>query len=169
MRKVLLAFSIAAISFVSAKAQDNGGFHAAGGLKVALPIGDFSNGYSLGIGAELQGEYMFAENISGVATAGYTHFLGKTVSEAGVDYKMDAAGFIPVLAGVRFYPSSQFFVGAKAGLSFGTQTGAGSSFTYEPQVGYNGEKFQVAAGYTAMSKNSVTLGSVGVSFLYKFN
>jgi hypothetical protein len=76
---------------------------------------------------------------------------------------------IPVLAGVRFYPSTQFFIGAKAGVSIGTASGAGSNFTYEPQVGFNAEKFQVSVGYNAISGSGATLGSIGASFLYKFN
>lgn len=165
MRKVLLAFSIAALSVVGAKAQDaNPGFNLAGGLKVALPVGDASNAYSFGFGAELQGEYMFAESVSGLISAGYTHFLGK---DLGGGYKVDGTGFIPVLAGVRFYPSSNVFVGGKVGVSFGTASGAGSAFTYEPQIGLNGEKYQVALGYNAMSNNG-TFGSIGLTGLIKF-
>lgn len=171
MRKLLLAFSIAAISFGSAKAQDaSTGFHIAGGARLALPVGNFGDVAGFGFGAELQGEYNFSENVSGVVSAGYTNFTGKTVTypEPIGEIKTGSAGFIPVLAGVRFYPSSNVFVGAKAGISFGTATGAGSAFTYEPQVGYNAEKFQLALGYNAMSNNG-TAGSIGLSALFKFN
>lgn len=171
MKKILLAFSIAALTVGAANAQDGGneGFHIAGGLRLALPIGDFKEVQGFGFGAELQGEYGFAEKVTGVISAGYTNFTGKDFTFGGQTVKGSSAGFIPVLAGVRFYPSTQFFLGAKAGLSFSTASGGGSAFTYEPQVGYNAEKFQVSLGYNAMSKNSVTLGSIGASFLYKFN
>jgi hypothetical protein len=150
--------------FVSAKAQDNTGFHFAGGARVALPIGAFSNTHSFGIGAELQGEYGFSENLTGVISAGYTSYMGKTVG----GFKFASLGAIPVLAGVRFYPSTQFFVGAKAGVSF-VNNGGGTNFTYEPQVGFNAEKFQVSVGYNGISAGGGTLGSIGASFLYKFN
>lgn len=160
-----MAFSIAALSFGAANAQDNSGFHIAGGARLALPIGTFGDIQGIGFGAELQGEYGFAEKVTGVISAGYTTFTSKTIG----GFSTGSFGIIPVLAGVRFYPSTQFFLGAKAGVSIGTQTGAGSNFTYEPQVGYNAEKFQVSLGYNAISGNGATLGSIGASFLYKFN
>jgi hypothetical protein len=166
MRKVLLAFSIAAISFFSANAQDTKtGFHFAGGLRLALPVGDLHKVSSFGIGGELQGENMFSENVSGLISAGYTSFAGKTVN----GFKYGSSGIIPVLAGVRFYPSTSFFVGAKAGVSFSTESGGGSAFTYEPQIGLNGDKYQFSLGYNAWTKNSFTSASIGLSALYKFN
>jgi hypothetical protein len=171
MRKVLLAFSIAAISFGSANAQDAGtGFHFAGGLRVALPIGDFADVSGFGIGAELQGENMFSETFSGLASVGYTNYSGKDYEVPGYGtVEGSSMGMIPIMAGVRFYPSTSFFVGAKAGVSIGTASGAGSNFTYEPQIGLNGEKFQVSLGYNAISGSGATLSSIGLSALYKFN
>jgi hypothetical protein len=160
MKKILLAFSIAALSFGAANAQDGGneGFHIAGGLKGGFPTG--TTGSSFNVGVELQGEYGFAENISGVISAGYQHFLAKT--------GFQSSGLIPVLAGIRFYPSTNVFISGKGGISFSTQTGGGSSFTYEPQVGYNAEKFQVYAYYQGYGQTG-SVGNIGAAFLYKFN
>lgn len=167
MKKVFLFVSIAMISVFSAKAQDNAsGFHFGGGVRLAMPIGDYSDFYTFGVGAELQGEYMFTEKVSATATAGYVHFLAKEF--AGV--KGDGTGLIPVLAGVRVYPSTNIFIGARAGV--GILTGGGSStsgFSYEPQVGYNGEKFQVALGYNGVSVESTTFSHIALSAIFKFN
>lgn len=86
------------------------------------------------------------------------------------EFKMDAVGYIPILAGVRVYPSPNFFIGAKAG--YGILTGNGESegaFNYEPQIGYNGTKFQLALGYNGLSKDGSTMSHLGLSAIYKFN
>ena len=170
MKKVFLAFAIAVISLGSANAQDNGGLHFGGGLRVALPIGDFSESHSFGIGAELQGEYMFSEMFAGTFTTGYTSFMGKDYDYMGMTVKGKSMGYIPILAGVRVYPSTNFFIGAKVG--YGILTGGGSSegaLNYEPQIGFNGEKFQLAVGYNGLSKDGSTTSHLGLSAIYKFN
>jgi hypothetical protein len=169
MKKVLLVIALVAGSFISSNAQAPEGFQFGGGLRLSLPIGDFSKLSTLGIGGELQGEYGFSENLSGVVTTGYSSFLGKTLNVLGTSVKVDATGYIPILAGVRYYPSNNFFVGAQIG--YGLFTGSGSSdggFNYQPQVGYNAEKFQVALNYNGVSKNGGTLSHIGLAGIYKF-
>jgi hypothetical protein len=173
MKKLLLVFSIVGASVFSANAQDSesSGFHFGGGLRLGLPIGDFADGWSFGIGAELQGEYMFSDKFSGTVTTGYTQFMGKDVDIPGFgSVKMDGVGLIPILAGVRVYPAPTFFIGAKVG--YGILTGNGNStggLNYEPQIGYNGGKFQLALGYNGLSKDGETLSHMGLSAIYKFN
>jgi hypothetical protein len=169
MKKVLFVFAIAMLSFGAVNAQESaaGGFHFGGGLRFALPLGDMADGSSFGIGAELQGEYMFSDMVSGTFTTGYTSFLGKTVE--GV--KSPSSGYIPILAGIRVYPSPTFFIGAKAGYGIVTVSGFGSSgaFNYEPQIGYNGTKIQLALGYNGLSQTGGTSSHMALSAIYKFN
>ena len=167
MKKILFVFAIVAGSF-AANAQETSsasGFKFGGGLRFGLPIGDFGDAYGFALGAELQGEYMFSPNVSGTITTGYTRFMGKTIS----GFEIPSTGVIPVLAGIRVYPSSTFFIGARAGLSFSTEEDGGSDFTYEPQVGYNAQKFQFALGYNAISGDGSTAGHIGLTAIYKFN
>lgn len=167
MKKLFIVLSIVTASVFTANAQDNAsGFHFGGGLRLGLPIGDFSETHNFGIGAELQGEYMFSEKFSATITTGYTHFLGKDF--AGV--KMDGVGLIPILAGVRVYPSTNIFIGGKVG--YGLLTGGGSSdgaLNYEPHVGYNAERFQLALGYNGLSKDGSTLSHIALTGIFKFN
>ena len=155
--------------FLNAHAQAPKGFQFGGGIRVALPIGTFSDSHSFGIGGELQGEYGFSEKFSGIITSGYTSFFGKSISILGTSVKFDAVGLIPVIAGVRVYPSNNIFIGAQAGVGF--LTGSGSSetaFDYQPQIGYNGESFQIALNYNGLSKSGSTLGHVGLTAIFKF-
>ncbi len=170
MKKVLFAFAIVVASF-AANAQESAGsgFKFGGGIRLGLPVGTFGDYHGFGIGAELQGEYNFSPNVAGTITTGYMNFMGKDFEVPGYGtIEGSSFGYIPVLAGVRVYPSTSFFIGARAGLSFSTAEGGGSAFTYEPQVGYNAQKFQFALGYQALSDEG-TLGHLGLTAIYKFN
>jgi len=175
MKKLLLSSIVLTLSFFGAKAQmAQGDFHFGAGLNVGLPLGDFKTTNSFGIGAHIQGEYNFTENITGVATTGYTAYFGKTLSFddgfGGTEsVKAPTVGLIPILVGARFYPVEQFFVGAQAGL--GILTGGGSStsgFDYYPQIGYNADDFQVILGYNGISTNGSTLSNLSLTGIFKF-
>jgi len=170
MKKVLLVFGILAASVSVTNAQAPQGFQFGGGVRLGVPIGDFSEVSTFGIGGELQGEYGFSEKVSAVVNTGYTSFLGKEITILGTSVKLDATGYIPILAGVRVYPSGNFFIGAQAG--YGILTGGGGdsegAFNYQPQIGYNGEKFQVALNYNGLSKDGSTLSHIGLTGIIKF-
>jgi len=171
MKKIFFLFAL--VAFVTiARAQQTGfikGFHFGAGVNAALPIGDFSDSHSFGVGAEFQAEYSMLEKLSLFGSAGYTNFFGKKIDGVeGESYKIDNVGLIPVMAGARFYPTPKFFVGGKLGV--GILTGGGDSetaFTYQPQVGYNAEKFQVNLGLNSISQESVTFSNLSLTFLYK--
>lgn len=174
MKKLFLIVAIATTTVLTASAQDNAsGFHIGAGIKLGLPIGDMADMSEFGFGAEVQGEYMFSEKISAVASAGFMYFKGKDLG----GLKVEDGNFVPVLAGIRFYPATNIFIGAKAGYTVVFSDGeTGGGFSYEPQIGYNAEKFQIYVGYNATvsedildpSKN-VTQGFIGLGAIYKFN
>lgn len=170
MKRILLVAVITVASFIGANAQPAEGFQFGAGIRAALPIGDFADSHSFGIGAEIQGEFGLSEMISAVGTTGYTSFFGKSVNLGGLGtYKADAVGLIPILVGARVYPSTNFFIGAQVG--YGILTGGGESdgaFNYQPQVGFNAANFQVAVNYNGLSKDGATLGHIGLTAIYKF-
>lgn len=166
MKKVIFLVFVLAAS-VAVYAQSSGaktGF--SGGVRFALPLGNFHLTHSVGIGAELQAEHKLSPNTSLTGTTGYTNFIGKSEKYSGYNIKYDAVGYIPLLVGARYYPTQNVFVGGKAG--YGILTGSGGAFNFEPQIGYNTEKFQLALGYNALVDDG-TLGHLGVSAVYKFN
>ena len=170
MKKVILVVAIVFVSLINANAQPTEGFSFGAGIRLGLPIGDFGDVSSFGIGGELQGEYGFSDKVSGVFTTGYNSFLGKTYDVPGFgSVKGDAVGYIPILAGIRVYPSANFFIGAQAG--YGLLTGNGSSegaFNYQPQIGYNASKYQLAVNYNGLSKDGSTLSHIGLTGIFKF-
>jgi hypothetical protein len=164
MKKLLLVATFLVAGFMSANAQ----FTFGAGIRLGMPIGDFGDTHSFGIGGELQGEYNFTENVSGVITTGYTSFFGKTVDFGFGEVELDAVGLIPIIAGVRVYPSTNFSIGAQAG--YGILTGNDDSegaFMYQPQVGYNADRFQIALNYNALTKDGSTLGHIGLTAIFK--
>jgi hypothetical protein len=117
----------------------------------------------------LQGEYGFSEKFSGIITSGYTSFFGKTITILTSSVKVDAVGLIPIIAGVRVYPADNIFIGAQAGVGFLTGGGSSSTaFDYQPQIGYNGDSFQIALNYNGLSKSGSTLGHIGLTAIFKF-
>ena len=169
MKKVLLVATFVVAGFIGAYAQPAEGFTFGAGVRLGLPIGDFGDVSSFGVGGELQGEIGFSDMVSGVITTGYTSFFGKDYEVLGVTVNGESTGYIPILVGARVYPSTNFFIGAQIG--YGLITGNGDSeggFNYQPQVGYNTEKFQLALNYNGLSINSVNLGHIGLTGIFKF-
>lgn len=141
-------------------------FTFAGGINVGLPIGDFGDIHTFGIGAELQPEYRI-NNFSAVyGSLGYTQFFGKKFNFE--EPESLSSGLLPVLIGAKVYLSPQFFVGAKAGLGFITGWGSGAGLDYQPQIGLNNKNFQVNFSYNGLSDDGVTISSLLLSVLYKF-
>lgn len=180
MKKILLVLSVFSVSTIVSKAQSKeGNFTLGAGVQVALPTGNLHTTHSFGIGGQIQGEYGFSDNLTGIATTGYTSFFGKTVNDSYTDpntgttisgsYKYSSVGQIPILVGARFYPSEPIFVGAQIGV--GIYSGGGSSssgFEYRPQIGYDAGAIQVSLFYDGTSVSGGTLGYVGLSGVYKF-
>ncbi len=165
MKRLVIVLTVICASVISTRAQmSSGDFHFAAGLELGLPTGDAHTLSSFALGAKLQGEYNFTENVTGVATTGYDHFFGK---DLGGGVKVNY-GLIPVVVGPRFYPSENFFIGAQIGLGVLTGDASGSGFDYYPQIGYNAESFQAILGYNGVTKNGGTISHVGLTFLYKF-
>ena len=141
MKKAIFTLAIAALA-LTAGAQDKGGSDKSFKPSIGLEAG-LSTGSRLNIGASLQGEFSAAENIGVTLNAGYLYTLKK-------DF-IPSSSLIPVLGGVKYYFSEQFFGHAQAGMTF--FKGGGSAFTYSPGLGYQvSENFDITAKYLGFSK-----------------
>lgn len=166
MKKIALVLTVFTASIIGAKAQSSsstGDFKLGVGIDAALPIGNAGDFYNFGIGGQVQGEYGFAEQIKGVATVGYTRYLGKTID----GFKVGGVGHIPILVGARFYPSEAFFVGAQIGYGKFTGDGNGGGFEYRPQIGYNAGAIQFIGSYDGVSNNG-TFSAIHLGVVYTF-
>jgi len=172
MKKLLLIATICSVFSIATRAQSRDrGFTVSGGLNLNLPTGDFSNGWTFGLGFQLQGEWGLASNVTGVATTGYSQYFGKTVSIPGYGgFTTPNIGFIPFLFGIRVYPSETFFIGAQAGFGTFTNTGASgnSGFDFYPQIGFNGRSAQLILGYNVISVSAGSNANLEMTAIFKF-
>ena len=162
MKKIILSFAILAFT-VGAKAQK----HNVGATtaNVAVNIGAATeSGYKLVYGADLQVEHSLSPTLNVTGSAGFENFHW---SEAGLSGN---AGFIPVLVGAKaFFGESKAYAHAQLGAGFSTQKNGGTSFAYAPSIGYYlSDNLDASVKYLAFSKNSHTLGTIGVRVAYNF-
>jgi len=162
MKRFFLIGSILISGFISAHAQKSFTFGI--GPNIGVPVGDASDITSFIVGGEVQGECKFNKNVSAVFTSGYTHFIGK---DLGLGVKINY-GAIPVLAGIRYYPSAKFFIGGQAGYGFFTGDASNGGFAYKPQIGFDAGAAQIAVSYNAITNNG-TIGWVGLSGIFKLS
>ena len=164
MKKLFFMAALAVTGF-AVQAQDTSPLKFSLGLEAALPLGDFADVSSFGIGGSLQADYSVAEKLALTLNAGYISFSGKTVE--GVKY--DASGFIPVLGGFKYDLTPQLYGAAQLGVTFSDQKNSGSVFTYAPGLGYKlSGNFDALLKYTGYSRNSSTIGTVGLRIAYTF-
>jgi hypothetical protein len=94
-------------------------FNAGASFNIGFPTGSFSNLAKTGIGGTAIGEFAFNEKVSVTLSASYQNFPGKGEGFAAqgevYDFSVNA---IPVLAGVRYYFSQEFFGTFEAGVNF---------------------------------------------------
>ena len=138
------------------------------GVDAGLPIGNAGDVYSFIIGGSLQGEYKAATELGITLNAGYKSWSVKKDLRYLTDKKSN--GFIPVLAGIKYYFTPMVYGAGQLGVSFSTESNSGSLFTYTPGVGFQiSPHFDVLVKYTGMSaRGGGSLGEVGVRVAYGF-
>jgi hypothetical protein len=175
MRKVLLATFIGVASFIGANAQK--GHNQIGiGPEVAIPVGDFGDGFKTGFGGSVKG--MFGVGTAGqvTLTSGYTTFKAKGL-ESGEKFN---ASIIPILLGYRhnfngFYVEPQAGYGIYGSKISGTGTGldgtnSSGAFTWAAGIGYALKQgVDIGARYQSGHKDGATTGVVGFTVRYNFS
>lgn len=154
------------------------------GAELAAPLGDFKKISSVGFGGTLQMDYLVDPALALTLNSGYINFNGKNVSTsftAGnppvtttITTKYPGFGFIPVLGGIKYNFTPQFYGSAQLGVSFSTAKNGGSNFTYAPGVGYKfTDNFDALLKYTGYSVKSGlggsnSLNTLGLRIAYTF-
>ena len=94
-------------------------FNAGASFNIGFPTGSFSDLAKTGIGGSAIGEFTFSEKVSATLSASYQNFPGNgegfAVGGNVYDFSVNS---IPVLAGVRYYFSPEFFGTFEAGVHF---------------------------------------------------
>jgi hypothetical protein len=163
MKKLIFVFAIVAFSTFTAKAQDDAkSVNLSIGVNVGIPTSSPSV-YSLAWGVDLLAGFPVASTTQITASAGYEDFTIKSKYGGGTD------GFIPLLGGVKFNFGEKAYGHAQLGYGISTASGGGGAFAYAPSIGYYfSPKFDGSIKYLAFSKNSVTIGTIGIRLAYNF-
>jgi hypothetical protein len=165
MKKILLTFAAVACLSIASFAQ--GRFSV--GAELALPQGDFGDGFGTGFGASVRYESPINDNISWMGTIGYIAFGEK--DNSGVTLSQ-----IPIMAGAKYYFTESFggfYAGAELGLSMGKVKFDGgddssTDFGFAPQVGYHLGVIDISARYLIVSYDGDDANSVGLRVAYVF-
>lgn len=147
---VMLAITLVNVN--SAKAQE-----FSGGLDLAIPNGNWSDGYGVGFGLSARYEAPIQDKLNWTASAGFVSFAGKTVTGTifGVPYSVSnpSVTLIPVTGGIKYYFSEAnagFYGAADIGFFIANQ-GIGTKFGFSPGVGYKVNKLDFTFRFNAVS------------------
>jgi len=180
MRK--LAYLLLLAAFSAAHAQDT---VLAGkkmiwsaGIESALPLGNFHDYSTIGLGASLQGEYKPCTRVGITLNFGFIDYFGNTVDHVKYpDFK-----YWPLMGGLKWYMTHAVYIHGQAGPGFGANE-LGTSFWYggglgvileralELELKYTGWKQKDAGGGGAYSSGGAYEGhysTVGMRLAYDF-
>ena len=152
-----LALAFAAFTF-SAKAQTSTttsttttgptGIRYSIGVDGGLPIGNFKNTNNWILGGSVQADIPVVSNqLFVTVNAGYDNvFAKKTVD--GISSSQPNIQLLPVKAGLKFFPVSNFYIQGEAGVAFALNKNnegfdKSAAFVWAPQIGY---QFQLGGG-----------------------
>ena len=168
MKKVILSLAVIAIAFFANAQKSKSNESEGSKLKfsvatdLGIPVGNLSPFASFAYGGDLQMDYATSPTFALTLSAGYLAFSGKS----GYSF---SGGLVPVLAGGKYWFSPKVYGSAQAGMSFSTNSGGGSAFTYAPGVGFKvGENLDILAKYQSATKSGGETSYVGVRVGYTF-
>jgi hypothetical protein len=174
MKKILFVFAVLSAAALSTFAQTTTSSPASEGGKFSIgfdggiPIGDASDVYTFIVGGSIKYELPTVTNTFFTLSAGYNSWLVKgELKDMGFP---STSNFIPLKAGIKYYPGDGFFLEGAAGIVFATESGVGSSFTYAPGLGYTFKGgLEAAVRFESWpKKDDATLSQIGLRVAYRF-
>ena len=171
MKKVLLSLLMVAGLGFAASAQTEGAVNKISvGPDFLLPVGDNTNGLSLGYGGSVMGEFNVAKSLNLTVSAGY---ISVAPEKAWKDLGATNSGVIPLKAGAKYYFGGNFYGAGELGAAIFTENNGGTAFSYAPTLGASfsvSDKSSIDLGvrYEGWSKNSTTLSFVGIRAAFAF-
>ena len=169
MKKVLLVAVLFLVTTVAAFAQ-KGDIGISVGVEGALPVGDWSDGYSIGVGGSLKGLYGISDAGQVTLTVGYDRF--------GVKDFDGSLSLVPVLAGYR-HTFSSLYVEPQIGISaqkskiemgeFGDVSASTTDFSFAIGAGYLVGPMDLGLRYQNISASGGSLGFLALRVAYNFS
>jgi len=149
------------------------------GADAGLPTGNFHDYYKWNLGGSLQADIPVVNQLFVTVNAGYDHFFAKDINYTDANNNLTVKGpaleLLPVKAGLKFFPVSNFYIQGEAGASFllnksDVNDDKSAAFVYAPQVGVQfplGGKSYIDAGvrYEGTTKFNSAVDNSKVNFL----
>lgn len=143
------------------------------GIEGGIPTGKLSDGYNASLGGSLQADIPVADKLFVTVNAGYNNLFGKD-NAYGTSVTVPNIQLLPVKAGLKYFPVSNFYVQGEAGAAFALNKSdlgfdKSAAFVYAPQVGVQfplgGSSF-IDAGvrYEASTKFNSSIDNSKVNF-----
>ncbi|MFS8615303.1 MAG: hypothetical protein FWJ85_00660 [Solitalea sp.] len=162
MKKLIMSFCIAGALFAAnkASAQQAPGLRMGNiGFESGFALEDF---FTIPVGGTFKFEAPLGGQLHGTATAGY-------ISVQGED-DVPSFDYVPVKAGVKYYPAGNFYIDGEIGAGIGVSDGSETKFLWAPGVGY---QFPVAddkfVDLSARFENVGKFSNLGIRLGYSFN
>jgi len=132
-----------------------------GAFDLGIPVHNL-DGTSVGIGLDLMAIYPLSNAAVLTGDFGYTALVGKN--------EASTTNLLPLRIGLRYYPSTNFFVGGKIGAGFISNSGASVTTTaYSFGMGFKvAPKVEIGGSYDGYSKNG-TVGLINLRLAYTLN
>lgn len=177
MKKIIAALSMCIIFSLPSFAQvDEHQFILSLSPQVGIPLGDFGNKNSIGLGGSFIGELKISDRSRGLLSIGGYMFQGKTYQ---TDFLTeDTYPAIPLLqmkTGLKYFLSKNIFCSGQLGFARSMEKGeANTGFAYSPSVGIefgNVVSYDVSVKYdVANIKTSFTdkISLVGLNVGFHF-
>lgn len=140
MKKIIILTVIALTTTNIAMAQREGKTRISIGPELGLATSNplkaipDNKGWGLGIGASLEAEYFFHNNLTGTGYIGLISYAGRS---SGPNTKNKAYTVIPIRVGGNLFVGN-LHIGAQIGAGINSMSGSSATaFAYSPQIGYN--------------------------------
>jgi hypothetical protein len=165
MKKSIFVFIFSAFFLFSNGQKKHGdalGFKFSGGVTLVVPSSNLPL-WSVGAGIDLLMQYGITHDLALTGDVGFTDLFGRLDIK---DYTI-----VPIRVGVRFFPTSKFYLAAKTGVGFLKVKGIEgvTALAYAVGGGYMlGKQLDLGVSYDGYSKNG-TIGVVAVRLGYFFN
>ncbi|TFF35180.1 outer membrane beta-barrel protein [Mucilaginibacter psychrotolerans] len=185
-----IALAFVGLSF-AAKAQTattttttKSGIRYSIGVDAGIPTGNFKDNYKWNLGGSVQADIPVASQLFVTVNAGYNNVFGEKNVGGVAAADVPNLQLLPVKAGLKFFPVSNFYIQGEAGAAFLLNKSdffndKSVAFVYAPQIGVQfpvsasgnfidaGVRYEGTTKYSSAFDNS-KVNFVGVRVAYGF-
>ncbi|RXK62758.1 hypothetical protein ESA94_07105 [Lacibacter luteus] len=162
-KKIFLSVVVAIVAFTGSAVAQKGKPIFGGNVIIGIPTGDFRTDYKGVTGIEGLAGFGVAQNVYVTGTLGFQSYSPDPNSFDGTYYGKITS--IPLKAGLRIYPTNNFFLTGNAGIALlkdQTIDARESRFAYDIGAGFSFNIFHASVHYDGWQTKNTSGGSNSV-------